>query len=773
MSQAENRSVDAAIEDDLTSLLRESARNFRERALPHERLRALRADSKTFDRAQWAQMAELGWAQMLVPQSRGGLELDMSAVAAVCCEMGAAVAPEPLIETAVGTATILNYRVTDDADLPALDGAEHIIVPALGATGDSAFATVAARHDPGTFTLDGSCSNVPLGADADGWIVPATCGGEPAWFYIDRGAVGATAEPHELADGGRDATLRFEQVNGTLIVSGAQAMSAQKAARHRVEFASSAYLLGLSETLFQITLDYLATRRQFGQAIGSFQAIQHRMVDLYLQNRLTAAVIDAVGPAFVRPESDAAARAASRARYRACTTALAMTREAIQLHGAIGTTDECDVGLFANRALVMTARYGQAATHVARLADIAVGAPAAPALTPVDADVVPADGDWNAFDNDTFRAIVRQWLETNYPPTLRNPSSRLHWNECRDWYAQLYERGWAAPAWPAEHGGMGLKPDKLLIFIEERERHGVARTPDQGIIMIGPLLMQHGSPSQQQYYLPHALSGEHIWCQGYSEPNAGSDLASLATSAVRDGDEFVINGQKIWTTMAHDATHMFCLVRTDPAAKPQAGISFVLIDLEVDGITIRPIRNIAGDAEFCEVFFDDVRIPVDSLVGNLNDGWTIAKALLSFERLFIGSPKQCQHGLSRLYEIADPTGLRENPVFLDRLTRFEIDVADLESLYTEFADALRRGETLGADVSLLKIWASETVCRLSEFILESAGPAGGQRGAIRFGEVANDVLSHYYNARPTPIYGGSNEIQRNILAKHVLGMPSH
>jgi alkylation response protein AidB-like acyl-CoA dehydrogenase len=284
--------------------------------------------------------------------------------------------------------------------------------------------------------------------------------------------------------------------------------------------------------------------------------------------------------------------------------------------------------------------------------------------------------------------------------------------------------------------------------------------------------MQHGTPEQRSYYLPKAFSGEHICCQGYSEPNAGSDLAALATSAKRDGGDFVVNGQKIWTTLAQDATHMFCLVRTDANAKAQAGISFILIDFKSPGITVRPIRNIAGDEEFCEVFFDDVRVPVTNLVGELNDGWRIAKALLSFERIFIGSPKQCQHALNRLHELADARGLWDDPVFVDRLTRFEIDVADLESLYKEFADILRRGATLGPDVSLLKIWASETVLRLSEFMLEAAGASGAYAGDVDVGGHRIDVLSHYYNARPTPIYGGSNEIQRNILAKQILQLPS-
>ena len=254
--------------------------------------------------------------------------------------------------------------------------------------------------------------------------------------------------------------------------------------------------------------------------------------------------------------------------------------------------------------------------------------------------------------------------------------------------------------------------------------------------------------------------------------NAGSDLASLRTRAEREGDEYVITGQKIWTTLAQDATHMFCLVRTDPTAKPQAGISFVLIDLSVPGITIRPIRNIAGDAEFCEVFLDSVRIPTSALVGRENDGWTIAKALLGFERIFVGSPKTCQYALNRLEALAAARGLMDDPVFVDRLMGYSLDVADLESLFREFATLLKRGETIGADVSLLKIFATETFARLSEFIIECAGVAGARVGDVHFGNQAIDVLSPYYNARPTPIYGGSNEIQRNIIAKQVLRLPA-
>ena len=526
------------------------------------------------------------------------------------------------------------------------------------------------------------------------------------------------------------------------------------------------------EALLDITLEYLRTRRQFGRALGTFQALQHRLADLYLQIRLTNATVNTAS------ESDEHnfTIASTRARYRACETASLVIREAIQMHGAIGYTEQCEVALYVQRALVVMARYGNARAELNALPAFALGSVATPAhRIAVDArmrDLTPADGDWNRLDDRDFRSTVRQWVEANYPTELRHVPAQLRWAEIRGWHQQLVDRGWVAPAWPREHGGMGLAPNKMLIFIEELERWGVARAPDQGIVMIGPILMEYGTSDQRERYLKKALTGEHIWCQGYSEPNAGSDLASLTTSAVAEGDEFIVNGQKTWTTHGLDATHMYCLVRTDPRAKPQAGISFLLIDLNQPGVTVRPIRNLGGHVDFCEVFLDQVRVPRVNLVGPLNQGWTIAKSLLGHERLFVGSPKLCQHALHQLRELALARGLIDDPVFMDSLTRITLDVLDLEALYSEYAGIIKRGGALGADVAVLKIWSSETYVRLSEMIVQAAGEFGAHQGKLDFGAAQIDVLSHYYNARPAPIYAGSNEIQRNILAKHVLQLPS-
>jgi alkylation response protein AidB-like acyl-CoA dehydrogenase len=379
--------------------------------------------------------------------------------------------------------------------------------------------------------------------------------------------------------------------------------------------------------------------------------------------------------------------------------------------------------------------------------------------------------DWNAMTDEEFRAEVRAFFEASYPPALRFVARRLHWDECRDWYLTLSKKGWIAPNWPQEYGGMGLGPAKLIIYIEETERAGICRMPDQGLTMVGPTIIRYGSDAQRRKYLPPIISGENVWCQGYSEPNAGSDLASLRTEAVPDSDDYLINGSKIWTSMAMDATHIYVLARTDKQVKKQEGISFFLVDMKTPGITVRPIRNIAGHDEFCQVFFDNVRTPRATLVGEINQGWTIAKGLLGFERLNIGSPRRALQALEQIEALARAQNLFDDDAFLDRCTQLRMDMDDLGALYSRYAEKVRRGEALGPDVSMLKVWAMETYQRLSELLLEVAGEYGPMEGDLAIGDETVDVLSPFYNSRPGTIYGGSNEIQRNILAKYVLKLP--
>jgi alkylation response protein AidB-like acyl-CoA dehydrogenase len=265
------------------------------------------------------------------------------------------------------------------------------------------------------------------------------------------------------------------------------------------------------------------------------------------------------------------------------------------------------------------------------------------------------------------------WMEVHRP----------RWAEVKEWYLTMSRHGWLVPAWPKEWGGMGLSQSKVLVYLEELERSGAPRVMDQGLMNIGPLLIARGTDEQRRRFLPQILSASTL-VPGYSEPNAGSDLASLRTEARIEGDEFVINGSKIWTSVAFDASHMFALVRTDKTVKKQAGISFVMIDMRQPGVKVRTIRNIAGHEELCEGFLDNARTPVAKMVGGLNEGWNVAKALLGFERIWSGSPRQSMLALLRL-RMAGGQRQDGRPVFADKLAQVTMDVLDAASAYERFA----------------------------------------------------------------------------------------
>lgn len=762
-------------------LLKDSAADFCGRTLSIARIRDLRGASPSFNPVLWREMCELGWSGIVVPESAAGLGLGMVAAGAVCRELGRVVATEPMIESGVVATTILSRSdngaaLLEDVITGTIVAGAHLAresdVP--GGSG----APIAITREGDDYVANGIAFDVPDAGALQVLLVAANMDGDAVIAAIPTDAGGVETAPQALADGSSAGHVTFNATRvdaSNILATGADAQSLIALASEHGTLASAAYLVGIAEQAFDVTLEYLKTRQQFGKAIGSFQALQHRAVDLFIQKSLAAAVLEETLDCYDR-ETDPGCRqrCASRAKYRASEAALQICRQAVQLHGGMGYTDECDVGLFLNRALVLSARYGNATHHARSLAPLVMQqADDDGGDKLAHADIAePDNGDWDSISDDAFRHIVRRFLEAEYPESERYPSRRHRWEEIKPWYMTLSRKGWVAPAWPAEHGGMGLSPSKLMVWIEELERWGVGRAPDMGVIMVGPLLIQHGTPEQQAQYLPSILAGEHIWCQGYSEPNAGSDLASLRTEALPDGDEFVINGQKTWTTLAQDATHMFCLARTSKEGKQQEGISFFLIDFKQPGVTIRPIKNIAGHEEFCEVFLDDVRVPADALVGDINQGWTIAKALLGFERIFLGSPKQSQYAIMRLGDIADAARLFDDAAFADTYVRLKLDVLDLESIYQRYADMVRRGEPLGPDVSMLKVWATETFARITELMVETAGTAGARTGKIEFGNTQVDVLSQFYNARPATIYGGSNEIQRNIVAKGVLRLPS-
>jgi hypothetical protein len=372
-----------------------------------------------------------------------------------------------------------------------------------------------------------------------------------------------------------------------------------------------------------------------------------------------------------------------------------------------------------------------------------------------------------------FRIEVRTWLEANLPLALRGRTARPPPAELMPWYKALSRKGWIAPHWPKHYGGMGATLNEQIIMTEELARIGAPQLPAQGLNHIGPILMEFGTEAQKVQHLPPIIVGTVIWAQGYSEPGAGSDLASLSTRATLEGDHFIVRGQKIWTTWGHHSNWMFALVRTDPQAQPrQAGISFLLIDLRSPGIRIRPIKTIAGDDEFSEVFFDGVIVPAENLVGKLNDGWRIANALLGHERLASSNPQFPLMALERVKTMARASGVIADPAFQDRLAAASINVTALSALFSHAVELTNNNQSPGPESSVIKIFASELLQTLNELLVQAAGGHAPTQNPIttNFGVV--DIAAPFLQSRRVTIYGGSSEIQRNILARRVLNLPS-
>ena len=371
-----------------------------------------------------------------------------------------------------------------------------------------------------------------------------------------------------------------------------------------------------------------------------------------------------------------------------------------------------------------------------------------------------------------FRSEVRNWMAKNLPDELRGWSTRPPRDMIQPWHHKLFEKGWIAPNWPKEYGGMEASISEQLILQEELGHAGAPILSRQALGHIGPILMRHGTDAQKADHLPKMLSGEVMWCQGYSEPGSGSDLASLQTRGEVDGEEIVINGQKIWTTGGHFADWMYALVRTNPdAPKKQGGISMVLIDLKIPGISIRPIMTIADDEEFSEVFFDDVRIPFSNLVGELNDGWSVAKALLASERIGNANPQLALQCLDKLQRVARATGTINDPVFQDNLNKLELDVLAQSAVFAHAIQQAKAGMDIGAGSSFMKIVATENIQRIADLMFEAAGQHAADVEPMVTDEGPVDVSVLWREVRRITIYAGSSEIQRNITAKRVLGLP--
>ncbi|MGB6084988.1 acyl-CoA dehydrogenase family protein [Parvibaculum sp.] len=388
-------------------------------------------------------------------------------------------------------------------------------------------------------------------------------------------------------------------------------------------------------------------------------------------------------------------------------------------------------------------------------------------------------------DELAFRDEVREFIANNYPQELKGARrGEMTKDEILAWHRILYKKGWVAPHWPKEYGGTGWSITQRYIWNEENARAETTPLLPFGLAMVGPVIYTFGNEEQKKRFLPRILSGDDWWCQGYSEPGSGSDLASLRTRAVREGDYYIVNGSKTWTTLAQHADWMFCLVRTDPDAKQQEGISFLLIDMKTPGITVRPIITMDGSHEVNEVFLEDVKVPAENLIGEENKGWTYAKFLLGNERSGIAGVARSKKAIERLKKLAgaelvDGTPLIKTDEFARKVAEVEIELSALEVTELRTLAAESKGRGPGPEASILKIKGTEIQQRITELALEAVGNYAFVE-APRLNVTGNEfvpgpegsqgVAQDYFNMRKTSIYGGSNEIQHNIIAKMVLGL---
>ena len=380
-----------------------------------------------------------------------------------------------------------------------------------------------------------------------------------------------------------------------------------------------------------------------------------------------------------------------------------------------------------------------------------------------------------------FRDEVRQLLRDELTPEIiagnKNTTTALGNNDAAmAWQAILNRRGWAGVAWPKEFGGTGWSSNQRYIFNSECEKAGAPKLIPLGLRMLAPVLFKYGTKEQQDYYLPKMLSAEHYWCQGYSEPGSGSDLASLKTRAERDGDFYVVNGTKIWTTNAHHADHIFCLVKTNPDVKPQAGISFLLIEMNTPGISVEPIITMAGDHEVNQVFFDNVRVPISNIVGPENDGWKVAKYLLEFERGGSSVATRLHVDMAELKMLLDR--VEGEDALKGRAKEIGIKISALSQMETDMQSKIARGEKPGAGSSLMKIMASTLGQDISTIKMEAIGNYSLPHNnllllneEVTIGEPEHQTVSAgYLNDRASTVFGGAREVQKNIIAKSVLGL---
>jgi alkylation response protein AidB-like acyl-CoA dehydrogenase len=688
-----------------------------------------------------------GWFSLLAPEHAGGAGQGFDVACAVAEAFSRHLAPMSYASMGAATPVLADMGFAGIDDV--LAGRAVVACALRGASKSQV------RIDANDL-IAGRAIGVFWGDAADYFLVDASDEREAALALVARSAQGVSIDVKRTVDGLGVGDVSFDAATPLCVLRGEAAADALARLRSSLALLSAAELIGVSHTALQMTLEHLKTRQQFGRPLASFQALQFKAVDAYVGVALARALTEQAARLLDRGSPGAHAAAAA-ARAKAGDAAMFLHRAAVQMHGAIGFSDEHAIGLCLKRALGLSVAWGNSSEWRAAIRQTGSGGVTFRSDSATDA---------------AFRREVHEWLAAELPDRLRHLPTRPSVMDALWWHRKLHERGWIAPSWPKEHGGMGASVAEQIILYEEMGAAGAPEISGQAIYHFGPILQIFGTDAQKARFLPGMLTGDEMWGQGYSEPGAGSDLASLRTRAVRDGDVFIVNGSKIWTTWGQHADWMFALVRTNPDVKKQEGITFLMIDMKSPGVTRRPIRTIAGEEEFAEVFFDNVRVPVENVVGDIDGGWRVANAVLEKERLNGANPVKCAQILARVKSAAAQAGLIEDAGFMDRLARAEIDYVALCATFAQIVDIVETGSRSRGDFAFAKLVSGELQQTLCDLLIEACGPMAAVSEPLMFAtDQVTPGVAYLQNRRVT-IYGGSAEVQRLLIARRVLGLTS-
>jgi alkylation response protein AidB-like acyl-CoA dehydrogenase len=717
----------------------------------------------------WRNLADMGWLALPIDPAHGGLGADTMMLAALLEQFGRANLREPYIPTVVMGAGLLS-RFDSEAASALLSEV---------ATGGCLLAvahhpSLTADRTPQGWTLNGTAPLVS-GADTATTLLIAARGEANALALF---ACPADAPSLEVAPvrtiggcGAADLTLRT-------VALGPDALLAQEGVAEALEWMTDrtaallcADALGAIDALVAATIAYTGTRTQFGRPLRAFQVVEHAIADMLIRlDEARAATLLAL-TAIDQPPA-IRLRAISAAKLKVGVEGRRVAHDAIQFHGAIGLTEELDLGLFVKRLLAIEAQCGTPDEHASRYLRHAraeqwaghyLASDQAPAAGPE-----PMPNLLLSASQQRFRDQVVAFLQTNLPPALARaqrltPTVYPEAEIARDWHRILHAQGWSAPNWPAEFGGPGWDAAQRYIWAQESGlRHAPIISPI-GLPLVGPVLFAFGTPEQQQRYLPPILSGEELWCQGFSEPGAGSDLAALATRAVRVGDSYRVTGTKIWTTHGHTADFMAALVRTGPPEGRRQGISFLLIDMHAPGVQVRPIITLGGDHEVNQIFLDDVMVPAANLVGAEGQGWEIGKYLLEYERggdIMSAGQRALLRDIQHLAEQRD----LQSAGFWRAFTEAAADLDVLEMM--ELRVLLAPADASPAAASILKLRASQSQQAITELGARALGTdllRGPLPSPANEAPPPSAMLARYLNSRANSIFGGAREIQKTII----------